>query len=277
MGETYSLAVGYGELSEMARYLIRSIRLIDERANIVAFIAEEEEEEIPPNVIEEITEKAEVVRGNTPIAGYPMSCKIKASIEAEKMYGGRIVQLDSDMLLLDEIDLSRHHEIYMKPADKGKNFDYDCYGKIEGFDSNEIYHGTVDRKKMPPFFNAGFVFMNDSSFPEEWLKTTRSIYERTSKFFSDQMALGMLSSEYDISTVSEEYNYPLPHRMSCPRNVKIVHYHRYPLLYRLSGELRKRATKIGIFKEMKRPVNLAKSVGYHIKTWKEGLNEYIYG
>ncbi|RJS97463.1 hypothetical protein D3261_18040 [Halococcus sp. IIIV-5B] len=86
---------------------------------------------------------------------------------------------------------------------------------------------------MLPYYNSGVILTENNDFPERYLDLSRDIHPVLSEnnYFSDMVSLGLLSTDYDVEVLGEDYNYPLPHYFTTPKSAKIIHYNENNTLY----------------------------------------------
>lgn len=245
---SYCFCLPPGDYERQALYLLRSIEK-NTKADpdeIFVFVAEEEKEGISEDTIEEVEKKATLIEGNIPNPDYLLSSSHealrKASKITEKEY---IALLDTDTLVLDDINLPRETEVdlFLKPADLGNRYwarkesleEWKSLFSEYGFDFPEKrINATVDGLEMIPYYNSGSFIVNTASdFPDEWLELSKEIHGNLSdNFFTDQVSLAMLASKYNVQEVGEVYNFPLNLRISPDKDAMVVHYKRIHSVYR---------------------------------------------
>lgn len=280
----FTFSVGYGEMAEQAKFLTRSIKETNKDSEIFAFLIENEKDKIAEDTLSELESKTNIITGKMPNENYPMTSKIKAVLEAKKRTDNPVIMLDNDVLILDEIEMSFNDaDVAVKPADLEAT-DWLLHDKITnvsedimGYPVSKNYKSTVDKRKIPPIFNAGVVAVANEDFPKEWLKLTEKVFKKKKARYSDQISLGILSKEFNYKVLSEMFNYPLCLRFYIPKNVKILHYHSYHYLLSF-GANRKFLSKNGIWKEVTNLGNLLRfSETFFTKAFKrviwKGLGE----
>ena len=256
----FVFASGSGQVGRQSRYLVRSIRRHHPAAPIYAYVPDDELPEMDEAIHSELDEEATILEGSIPIPEYPISTKIAALAAAEVAADAEyLLMLDTDVLVLDEIDLlgDANADLFLKPVDVGNQY----WGRERSQDDWErLYEryeldlpewrvrSTFDDRKMLPYWNAGFVLSGVEGFGEEWLSITEDLhgeirYER----HADQVALGLLSSKYPTETVDNRYNYPVHLRMRCPSDVRVLHYHNAPNLVKVrDGPILEQIRAIGL-------------------------------
>lgn len=254
---TYVINIAPGEHAQMALFLIRSIRHLQPQSTIVAYVVDEEQKGIDESVMHELEQTTTVHRGSVPIDGYPISAKIAAmKTAAEATDDKRTVLLDTDVLMIDELTLpdDSEAELYAKPVDmagKGTRSRLweDVYTTLDIPLPDFRIRSTVDNRDIFPYWNAGVVVSHSASVPKRWLRATEKIYhelEIKSRFI-DQLALGAVSTEFAHQPLTENQNFPLPHRLTVPNNTQLLHYHSYKHLRRaLDGSSRQTMYVIGM-------------------------------
>ena len=90
--------------------------------------------------------------------------------------------LDSDILIIESLQDNFQNEIVLSP--------------------NYVDPKVSSHSKLYGFFNAGYIFCANKTFPEFW----RSAFLNRSKFF-EQECLNYIAEKYDVGTFSEKHNY----------------------------------------------------------------------
>jgi hypothetical protein len=243
---TYVVTVDNNKFAKKAIYQIKSINQNNPSADIFAYVTEGRgTDSLSEKEWSWLENQATIETGPVPIPDYPISAKTRAAAKAsESVDSNYLLILDSDMLILDEIDIPEEGEISMTPVNIGdqewgqekKKQDWtqlcEKYG-IEYPDST-IY-STVDKKPLPfPMYNVGVVFMENNDFAGRWEKIEKEMYEKYGEFhFLHQIAASLLAADYNVNVLPEVYNYPLNIRYYCPKKVKILHYHKFNQLKKL--------------------------------------------
>jgi hypothetical protein len=234
-----SFAVGDGELAEKARYLTNSIKTYTSNPEIHTFASTDEWESLSAREQNFFDTETTVATGELPIAGYPISAKLAAMKHAASVTTRPfLLLLDTDTVVLNEIEYHSDGsaELFVKRADGSDQYwiseeAEDDWKRAYSLFNSEYPGYTSETSEtgvpIPPYWNAGFVLTSDKEFPSEWLSATRTVYQSnlSERFFADQVALGVLSTQYEVEEVSELYNYPLPFRYRCPSNIRVLHYH----------------------------------------------------
>lgn len=149
------------------------------------------------------------------------------------------VFLDSDMMLLRPF--TSHYllmsDFAAKPADidtfsRGGGDWYSVYRRMGMRLPGKDMVATATGERMRPYFNAGFIAVNDPMrFCEEWIDVARSLDacpEVTNKRpWLDQIAapVAALRLGYELKQLSEDFNYPSHIKAFPPRHVYFSHYH----------------------------------------------------
>lgn len=257
---TYALSIGKGKLAEQAEYLVHSIKTYAPSSDIFSFITNDEYSSLTDyqrNYFEMSTELAVL---QSPIPEYPIAVKIAGLKEAldytETEY---VALLDTDTLLIRPIDadLSTTAEFFAKPVDVNQQYwtskDSQEEWKRLYLRENKDYPGTqmkttVDHVPIPPYWNAGSVITNQKNLVNEWLDLTSKLHpEIHDPFYADQVALAIVTAEYETVALSEQYNFPLPHRRWCPAGTNLLHYHEFRYLARiLNPRVKGRVRQTGV-------------------------------
>jgi len=288
----YVIVGGREPLTEQALFLSRSILLNDPFAKILLFIPEDEKEKVSKSNIKKISKITNIIYGKKPIPEYPISAKIAALINASTCVSDReyILYMDTDMVMIDSIDaiFKNNFNLYLKPVDIGRQYwgkkiskkDWEnLYNKV-GFEfPKHKIKSTVDKVKIYPYWNSGFILTHDKKLGEKWLSVLKNIleyasFEEKKWYYLDQVALAILSTQYRVKKLDEIYNYPLHLRLTIPSNVKIIHYHRYyhlakVLLFSKNNRAKSIINKIGIVgnvPKMNPMTVLMKHMIYRLKT-----------
>ncbi len=264
----YSIALGRGDITLKGIYLIKSILSVERKPEIYCFLPSEEVKEVGRKLLEdvksmELNQRIYLKISKYPIKGYPMSSKIGAmKFASQNTSKDYILFLDSDTIVLKGISslLSLKYDLFLKPADIGNQF----WGRKESYNEwRKLYSmfninfpeyyvtSTVDHLYMLPYWNGGFIlFNNKTNFIDNFEKILSSIYNkiRTGKrfWFADMVALAIASGEYKIKILDETYDFPLHLRFMVPKNLKIIHYHRFYHLSKISHKYRGFIVKLGL-------------------------------
>ena len=245
---TYVFAIGPGKLASQGKLLLKSIlkHTPARHKDIIVYVVNEEKSKIDNNLLSFFQNNATVVEGPMPNSKYPLSAAHAALLAASKQTkNDYLLLLDVDTVLLDSVDIHEKvdAELYLKPVDLGNRYWasqesvnnwrelYDEYGF--SFPISRV-NSTVDNKRTLPYYNGGVILTANNNFPERWLELSNQIYGtlEESNFFTEQVSLALLSSEYDVYELTERYNHPLHLRLSIPENTKIVHYNNDTVLDR---------------------------------------------
>jgi len=243
---TYVIAVGPDDLSHKAKYLVRSIRRLDESIPLYTHVTTSEKGNIPESVVRELSTETTLLEGEAPIPEYPLASKIEAMRLARKETTTEYVTLlDADMLMIRPLTSYRTSdaELLIKPTDtagRGKNKEVweKVYAALGQELPSERIVSTVDCQSIYPYWNAGVVVTNNRSFPGHWLEATKTVFQLIDDTdrFVDQIALGAISTMYDTQELDERHNFPLPARRRIPDDVRILHYHYFHQLYRVRND-----------------------------------------
>jgi hypothetical protein len=193
----------------------------------VAVVPSDEEQPVP------FPDGVIVREADTPIEGYKISTKIETMTVAEEFLNTRpLCLLDSDVILTDRLTLPEHFDISAKPVDNG-GFSESIWRRLyeqQGWEvPNKRVTSTFGGVQMYPYYNAGVVISNVDAFGAKWRELTRWIVSDEAEIedtrYADQIALGMLSTLYDVSELTEDQNFPLVLRPYPPKSVEAIHYH----------------------------------------------------
>lgn len=223
---------GDGIYGKLARFCVRSIRIQYPNAPIVVCIPADERQSVPlPSDV--------IVRSiELPLEDYGFITKVCTLTRAERELDVRpLCLLDSDVLVTDQLSIPPSgYEFAAKPADCGWEWGigrestweylYDEFGLSL---PEASIRSTTGGKGIWPFYNAGVVVSNVPRFGERWLELTAALRSEEGEIgetiYADQMALGMLSTEYDVLALEERQNYPLGLRYIVPGGLEVIHYH----------------------------------------------------
>jgi hypothetical protein len=282
-------AFGPGDLALQALYLARSIRNYTKHDEVVAFTTEEEFSRIPRKIRAELKQTCRIEVGTEPVGSFPISIKLAALDRAASILDTEyLLCLDADTLVLDEVTVPKpESELYLKPVDIGGQYygtrdshnEWKSLAETFGFTFPGITtRSTVDKKHIPPYWNAGMVLTKNNDFPGRWLSLMKSLHKSyDTGYFTDQVALGLLSTEYDVSEVGEAYNYPLTHRLSVPGSVNIIHYNTFFQLARIYyPRVLSRVAQTGIFESIDRDRQTFKHLGRNVlETGRRRINHIL--
>lgn len=230
----FTFAAGEGKYDEQGLFLARSIARTNPDSHIYAFIPENES----PRHEDELEELGTIIRGKQTIPEYGISTKVDALSAAEDVASeDYLLLLDTDTLVLDEINIHNHQgDLFLKPVDIGLQYwGRESQSKTEW---NSIadklnlprpswsHMSTFDDNPVPPYWNAGFVLTRTNSIGDLWMEAVKKIYPDLSyEWHADQVTLGLLSQEYEVTELDNRYNYPMHLRLHAPPDVKVLHYH----------------------------------------------------
>jgi hypothetical protein len=232
----FVFAAGKGKYDEQGLYLARSIAATNPESQIFIYVPDGED----PAHESELAEMGEILRGQPRIPAYGISRKIDALIAAEEAAEtDYLLLLDTDTLVFDRITVHETgKDLYLKPVDVGLQYwgresqSQDRWDQIAtevGVPRPEWqYTSTFDRNQIPPYWNAGFVLTANNGFGSRWMDLVEQIHpDIPYEWHADQVALGLLSQEYDVQVLDNRYNYPLHLRFRSRKDIKVVHYHNF--------------------------------------------------
>lgn len=240
----FVFAAGEGKYDEQGLYLARSIARTNPDSRIFAYVPDGES----PEHEDELAELGTILRGQPTIPEYGISTKVDALMAAEQTADEKyLLLLDTDTLVLDRITVHRSgKDLYLKPVDVGLQY----WGRESQSKQRwkELaaeadlptpewdYRSTFDGNEIPPYWNAGFVLTANGDFGARWMRLIQDIYpDIPYEWHADQVALGLLSQEYDVEELDNRYNYPLHLRLKLRGDAKVVHYHNFHNLNKCRG------------------------------------------
>jgi len=211
-------------------------------SEIVVFIPECSRGSLSKSSLNQFRSAAKVVWGEIPIPEYPISALLAAFVAAEQATETEyVVALDTDTILLDSISVQGDYDVWVRPVDVGAQYwgsqdaIYDWQTLYEYFgltmpSQDEYIVASVDRRKIPPYWNSGVVVTTDRSLPQRWLEYTEAMYDNDvlpvsrGEFFLDQLSLALVTRQNRVCKLDEVANYPLGGRLRLPPDVSLVHY-----------------------------------------------------
>jgi hypothetical protein len=232
----FVFAAGENKYDEQGMYLARSIARTNPDSPLIVYVPDGEH----PEHEDELAEIGTIVRGEPTIAEYGISRKIDSLIAAEAAAeSDYLLLLDTDTLVLDTITVHQSgKDLYLKPVDVGLQY-WGRESESRG-DWTEIateanlpvpewrHRSTFDSKPIPPYWNAGFVLTANHGFGKRWMQLVQDIYPNIPyEWHADQVALGLLSQEYDVEPLENRYNYPIHLRLRPRADAKVIHYHNF--------------------------------------------------
>jgi len=241
----FVFAAGEGKYDEQGLYLARSISRTNPESRIFVYVPDGEH----PENEDELSELGTILRGKPTIPEYGISRKVDALMAAEEAATEEyLLLLDTDTIVLNRITVHRSgKDLYLKPVDVGLQY----WGRQSQSKQKwrEIateadlplpdwhYRSTFDGNEIPAYWNAGFVLTANSDFGTRWMHLIQDIYpDIPYEWHADQVALGLLSQEYDVEVLDNRYNYPLHLRLKLRKDAKVVHYHNFSNLKKCSGK-----------------------------------------
>lgn len=258
MAPAVAFVLGGDDWAAKGLALARSLARFAPDAEVVAVVPSNERDGIPAPVLEECRETATVVDCDPPIEGYPIATKILALERATRLCGAdRHVLLDTDTLVLSDLGSLPRAELGVRPANfaarrwetgMGELLTPSLY-EAHGFTPpDERISGVVDGREMLPCWNAGVVVTTDTGLPGRWLDLTEELIGRVGNDrFADQVALALLSTELETTTLSTLDNYPAAYRFRFPSAIRVLHYHNFRHVARvMNPRLRRKFRLLGI-------------------------------
>jgi hypothetical protein len=258
MGSAVAFVLGEGNWAGKGLALARSVALFSSGHEVFVAVPSAERDGVPASVLEECRSLATVVEVDPPIDGYPIATKILALKRAvERFETGRYVLLDTDTLVLADLDALPRAELGVRPANFARRWRETGMGELLDPSLYEAYGftppegtvtGTVDGRKMLPCWNAGVVTTTDPDFPGRWLDLTRELIgDLRNGRFADQVALSLLSTEVETTALSTLDNFPGAYRLRFPTAIRILHYHNFRHVARIRNpHLRRKFRRIGV-------------------------------
>lgn len=236
---TYTFPVGGQQFAEKAVYLLKSMINNITDPDIVTYITPEEVRTLHDDYIKFFDQNTHLIIGPRPIDDYPISAKL-AAFRAGANHSQRefIVHLDSDTLLMSDLSLSNKekHDVYLKPPDmvlrRWEDVNQEdwvsIYKELDVVFPGYTMTSDICQQDTPPFYNAGVVVTRDRDFPDDWINMTRIVHERFPyQRFSDQVALGILSREYDVGDLTQKDSFIVDGHYWCPSDIRIMRYQDY--------------------------------------------------
>jgi hypothetical protein len=275
---TYVFAVGPGRLARQGKLLLNSIlkNTTATQQDIYAYVVKEEKKDISDEFLDYFEKRTVLIEGSMPNSEYPLSAAHAALLAASKKTNNDyLLLLDVDTIVLNPINIHNQYsaDLYIKPVDLGNRY----WASQKSQDSwRQLYteydltmpdsrsYSTVDDKEIIPYYNGGVILTANNNFPKRWLELSDQIYGTLEKdnFFTEQVSLALLASDYDVHEFNEKYNYPLQFYLSLPSDVNIIHYNNDKVLERQA------------FSD-KKFYHMLKEIGYK-KTKHNKLVQYLY-
>lgn len=156
---------------------------------------------------------------------------------------------DSDIVALQKFNLesvvSEVQDIIIKPANRSNISSWEkIYSLVGQPVPDDTVLTSVDRKRIPPYFNAGVIGLNNAvkdKFCQTWTKYFEQMWEENDirkfgipAFHRDQVALSLALNELNLqfNLLPGEYNYPLRGKKISKDNIPyLAHYHRPYMVY----------------------------------------------
>ena len=255
----YVMAVGRRGTLKKTYHLMKSIKHFDKDAEIYAFVANEEVDEIPQASLDRFKPYSKLIYGNIPMKEYIFTVKHQALIQAGEISSKKYLAcMDSDMLMFDKLQLEEGYDLFVAPVDIGNT----SWGRLDAKPEWKRLYGLigedmpdytltslVDKREMLPYFNGGLAITSDHKFGKLWLETTKKIFPEISdkdsyiegyskktahgklvtkipfSHWTEQVTLSLLASKFNTKILDYTYNYPMNIMWDCPTDIKIMHYH----------------------------------------------------
>ena len=225
--------------------LIKSITYFYHKKSILVYLPKEEKQMVSQEILNELR-KYNLHYIRIPIREYPISSKIESLRRAQIEYKNSLyIMLDTDMLMLNQLPKLRL-KLGLTPVMYGSQIwatrksipIWKQLYKEFGFSLPKRHNlkTMIDKRKMYfPYYNAGVVLTTYKNFGKQWLKILKEIYYKIApyQFNADQVALSLLASSFEITHLSERYNYSIFH-FKFPKNIIFLHYPHWKWLYKIS-------------------------------------------
>jgi hypothetical protein len=263
---TVSIAAGSEPYDSMAVACVRSLRQNTTVDRIVVYIPESEQNEIPPDTIETFEQLATTECGPVPIDGFPISTKVAAFARAAEYDDDWYVLLDADTIVLNPFEhlfdtdtqlraLPRHVK---KPGTYADDDEWREIYQDQGRDyPGRIIESSVDNKPIHPVYNGGVVFTQDRTLAQKWLEIYKDISQTYPYRYADEIALSILSTDYDVDPLPRIANWPHKYYIWTPSNVAILHYHYIDSLLRVvNPRIRWLVSRTGLLDDQELPNSL---------------------
>lgn len=226
-------------IEEMGTWLCKSIVKNSPKSDIIVYTSNLE------NLSEETSSLlkdncSHIIEGEIPIEDFPISYKIEALQQAEKLSDKDYkILLDTDTILLNPLEIpniKEQEQVLVKPADFGAKYwchedsipEWKKYSKIiEKEYSYKKVKSRRDNKKILPFWNSGVVISKNYNIGKEWLEIHKKLKENKNfreTFFSDQIALALTIMDKNKTQIKEENNFLIGGRLSIKEKPNLLHY-----------------------------------------------------
>lgn len=242
----FAITADAGDFGAQALALARSVRTQYPDAEIVVFVPESGAAEMADALLADLRAVATVEVGPAPDPDYPITAQLRAFELAAERPVDRVVMLDTDVLLLDELRVpDSDAALLARPCTlRGSFWTNDV--------STDVWAALYERYDLPepiepvsavlggelpyPFYNSAVVVARDTSLPARLLERTLDVRDAaremvaeaagsaTPMFYSDQIALSLLAQEVSFDVLPLENNYPVPAFLRVPSSVAGLHY-----------------------------------------------------
>jgi hypothetical protein len=171
------------------------------------------------------------------LPGDKMSNKTHA---LRKMWSrGNIWFLDSDIICLDSFGFNLdEYDLAAKPADFAPRADWPWIFRQKGIiPSGKTVHSTVGNEELPPYFNAGVMWLNKhvseillNAWEEFFISLSHEEMLESGRFdvfHRDQIALSLAIESLSLNyyEFEESMNFPARRRMHVDQSTCLAHYH----------------------------------------------------
>lgn len=240
---TVSIAADSKPYDSMAVACVRSLRQNATVDRIVVYIPESKQDEIPPDTIGTFEQLATTEYGPVPIDESPISTKVAAFARAAEYDDDWYVLLDADTIVLNPfkhlLDTDAQlralpHQVARKPGIYADDDEWREMYEDQGRDyPGRVIESSVDNKPIHPVYNSGVVFTQDGTLAQKWLEMYKDISQTYPYRYADEIALSILSTDYDVDLLPRIANWPHKYYIWTPSNVAILHYHYIDSLLRV--------------------------------------------
>lgn len=227
---TFCLAGGDPPVGEQAYYNAKSIRRVYPDAPVIVGVPEGEDQGEPLPFVDN------VLTVPMPIEEYPYSIKPAILSEVSSNLTTDIVCLvDSDFLFLDRITLPESGDLHLLPefldlegffwTRADKSVWKDVYQQLNIPFPDYKVQTAIDRNEMWPYYQSGIVITSRTDLGDRWLDAVSELFgDIPHQYFTGQVALSALATQYETTELTEDQNYPLPLRFFPPASTEALHY-----------------------------------------------------
>lgn len=227
---TFCLAGGDSPVGEQAYYNAKSIRRVYPDAPIIVGVPESESQAKPIPFVDDILSVP------MPIEEYPYS--IKPAILSEvcsDLSTDTVCLVDSDFLFLDRITVPPSGDLHLLPefldlegffwTRANKSVWKDVYQQLDISFPDYKIRTTIDLQEMWPYYQSGIVITSRTDLGDLWLDAVQQLFGNIpNQYFTGQVALSALATQFETTELTEDQNYPLPLRFFPPASTEAIHY-----------------------------------------------------